>query len=139
MAAAPAARPHTGRPAAGIRRSLTPRPPNDRPAPPTKESRSDALPLLAAVLAAAPGPGGLHPERHGRTTATERHPHRHGHLDRRRLRRSPATEAPSGKLTFDVTNDGSQVTEFYLYADDGKRIVGEVENIGPGPHRASSS
>jgi iron uptake system component EfeO len=43
-----------------------------------------------------------------------------------------ATEAPSGKLTFDVTNDGSKVTEFYLYAGDGKRILGEVENVGPG-------
>jgi iron uptake system component EfeO len=43
-----------------------------------------------------------------------------------------ATEAPSGKLTFDVTNDGSKVTEFYLYADGGERILGEVENIGPG-------
>jgi iron uptake system component EfeO len=42
-----------------------------------------------------------------------------------------ATQAPSGKLTFDVTNDGSQVTEFYLLDADGKRIVGEVENIGP--------
>jgi iron uptake system component EfeO len=31
-----------------------------------------------------------------------------------------------------VTNGGSKVTEFYLYGDDGKRIVGEVENIGPG-------
>lgn len=41
-------------------------------------------------------------------------------------------EAPSGNLVFDVTNDGSQVTEFYLLADDGLRIVGEVENIGPG-------
>jgi len=30
-----------------------------------------------------------------------------------------------------VTNDGSQVTEFYLLGDDGLRIVGEVENIGP--------
>ncbi len=40
-------------------------------------------------------------------------------------------EAPSGKLTFDVTNDGSKVTEFYLYDEGGKRIVGEVENIGP--------
>ena len=24
------------------------------------------------------------------------------------------------------------MTEFYLYGDDGKRIVGEVENVGPG-------
>lgn len=40
-------------------------------------------------------------------------------------------EAPSGTLTFEVTNDGSQVTEFYLLGEDGLRIVGEVENIGP--------
>ncbi len=42
------------------------------------------------------------------------------------------TEAPSGKLTFDVTNDGSKVTEFYLYTEDADRVLGEVENIGPG-------
>ena len=42
-----------------------------------------------------------------------------------------ATEAPSGTLTFEVTNDGSKVTEFYLLGEDGQRIVGEVENIGP--------
>jgi iron uptake system component EfeO len=40
--------------------------------------------------------------------------------------------APAGNLTFAVTNSGSKVTEFYLYSADGKRIVGEVENIGPG-------
>ncbi len=43
--------------------------------------------------------------------------------------------AQSGTLAFDVTNDGSQVTEFYLLADDGLRIVGEVENIAPGATR----
>ena len=43
-----------------------------------------------------------------------------------------APDAPSGTLTFAVTNGGSKVTEFYLYGEDGKRIVGEVENIGPG-------
>ena len=41
------------------------------------------------------------------------------------------TEVPSGTLTFDVTNEGSQVTEFYLLGEDGLRIVGEVENVGP--------
>ena len=40
--------------------------------------------------------------------------------------------APSGKLTFTVTNGGSKINEFYLLAGDGLRIVGEVENIGPG-------
>nr|WP_232223626.1 iron uptake system protein EfeO [Arthrobacter sp. FB24] len=40
--------------------------------------------------------------------------------------------AKSGNLTFAVQNDGEQVTEFYLLAEDGLRILGEVENIGPG-------
>jgi iron uptake system component EfeO len=46
-----------------------------------------------------------------------------------------APEAPSGNLTFSVTNSGSKVTEFYLLGADGLRIVGEVENIGPGLSR----
>lgn len=46
-----------------------------------------------------------------------------------------STEAPSGKLTFSVTNSGNEVTEFYLLAEDGLRIVSEVENIGPGISR----
>jgi iron uptake system component EfeO len=36
----------------------------------------------------------------------------------------------AGTHTFAVTNTGSQVTEFYVYAP-GDRIMGEVENIGP--------
>ena len=43
-----------------------------------------------------------------------------------------AAEAPSGTVKFTVTNAGSKVTEFYLLAEDGLRIVAEVENIGPG-------
>lgn len=46
-----------------------------------------------------------------------------------------AADAPSGTLRFTVTNAGSKVTEFYLLAADGLRIVGEVENIGPGLSR----
>jgi iron uptake system component EfeO len=46
-----------------------------------------------------------------------------------------ATEAPSGSLVFEVTNSGDEVTEFYLLADDGLRIVGEVEDVGPGVTR----
>ena len=45
------------------------------------------------------------------------------------------TEAPSGNLVFDVKNSGDQVTEFYFYAEDGLRIVGEIENVGPGLSR----
>ena len=40
-------------------------------------------------------------------------------------------EAPAGKITFQVANRGSKVTEFYLYGT-GDRIMGEVENVGPG-------
>jgi len=43
--------------------------------------------------------------------------------------------ASSGTLRFEVTNSGDQVTEFYLLADDGLRIIGEVENVGPGISR----
>ena len=46
-----------------------------------------------------------------------------------------AASAPSGNLSFSVTNAGTKVTEFYLLAADGMRIVGEVENIGPGLSR----
>jgi len=42
-----------------------------------------------------------------------------------------AAEAPAGKITFSVRNAGNKVTEFYLYGA-GDRIMGEVENIGPG-------
>ena len=42
-----------------------------------------------------------------------------------------STSVPAGTLTFDVTNDGSKVTEFYLLGEDGLRIVAEVENVGP--------
>jgi iron uptake system component EfeO len=40
------------------------------------------------------------------------------------------TSLPAGTHTFAVTNTGTQVTEFYVYAP-GDRIMGEVENIGP--------
>ena len=43
-----------------------------------------------------------------------------------------AAETPSGTVTFAVTNKGSKINEFYLFAADGVRVVGEVENIGPG-------
>jgi iron uptake system component EfeO len=42
--------------------------------------------------------------------------------------------AAAGNLTFEITNKGSKVTEFYLYAE-GDRIMGEVENIAPGLNR----
>jgi iron uptake system component EfeO len=41
---------------------------------------------------------------------------------------------PAGTHSFTITNKGSKVTEFYVYAE-GDRIMGEVENIAPGVAR----
>ena len=43
-------------------------------------------------------------------------------------------ELTAGQTTFSVTNSGSKVNEFYVYAA-GDRVMGEVENIGPGLKR----
>ncbi|GIH23795.1 lipoprotein [Acrocarpospora phusangensis] len=40
-------------------------------------------------------------------------------------------EVAAGTSTFSITNGGSKVTEFYVYAP-GDRVMGEVENIVPG-------
>jgi iron uptake system component EfeO len=40
----------------------------------------------------------------------------------------------AGTHSFTITNGGSKVTEFYVYAE-GDRIMGEVENIAPGVAR----
>lgn len=40
--------------------------------------------------------------------------------------------APSGAITFSATNNGSDVNEFEILAEDKLRIVGEKENITPG-------
>jgi iron uptake system component EfeO len=39
-------------------------------------------------------------------------------------------------VTFDVTNKGTETTEFYLLAEDGLRIIAEVENVAPGAQRS---
>jgi iron uptake system component EfeO len=44
--------------------------------------------------------------------------------------------ARSGSVTFDVTNKGTETTEFYLLAEDGLRIIAEVENVAPGAERS---
>jgi iron uptake system component EfeO len=41
------------------------------------------------------------------------------------------TSLEAGTHTFEIRNDGGQITEFYVYAE-GDKIMGEVENIGPG-------
>lgn len=45
-----------------------------------------------------------------------------------------ATQAAVGTITFEVTNTGSKVNEFYVYGE-GDRVLGEVENITPGLKR----
>jgi iron uptake system component EfeO len=49
------------------------------------------------------------------------------------------TEFTAGKITFDVNNDGKDVTEVYVYGKGGDgdfdKVVGEVENIAPGTSR----
>lgn len=42
-----------------------------------------------------------------------------------------STSLNAGTHTFSVTNKGSDATEVYVYGD-GDKVVGEVENIGPG-------
>lgn len=42
-----------------------------------------------------------------------------------------AHTAETGNTTFEITNNGSKVTEFYVYGE-GDRVMGEVENVGPG-------
>jgi iron uptake system component EfeO len=42
-----------------------------------------------------------------------------------------AAEVAAGTTTFTITNGGSKVTEFYVYAP-GDRVMAEVENIVPG-------
>ena len=44
------------------------------------------------------------------------------------------TQAVTGPSTFVITNNGSKVTEFYVYGQ-GDRVMGEVENISPGLQR----
>ncbi|NIL76935.1 Iron uptake system component EfeO [Rhodococcus sp. B10] len=41
------------------------------------------------------------------------------------------TEGTTGNSTFQITNNGTKVTEFYVYGE-GDRVMGEIENIGPG-------
>jgi len=45
-----------------------------------------------------------------------------------------ATSGTSGANAFQITNNGTKVTEFYVYGE-GDRVMGEVENISPGLSR----
>ena len=73
-----------------------------------------AVPLAAGCVSNSPTGGALEVD----STATEC--------------KVSTGQAPSGDLTFKVRNSGDEVTEFYLLGEDGLRVIGEVENIGPG-------
>lgn len=45
-----------------------------------------------------------------------------------------ATSAKTGPSTFIVTNNGTKVTEFYVYGP-GDKVMGEIENVSPGLQR----
>ena len=133
--AAPAPRPAAGcaRAAGGLRKELIPC--SSRPVAPHRAAR-DAPPR-----ARSPPPAPCSRCRCCRAAPTTRRPPSDGpSADPRALTVAASdtactvsgTGAPSGKLTFTVTNSGSKINEFYLLAADGLRIVGEIENIGPG-------
>lgn len=43
-------------------------------------------------------------------------------------------ETVTGTSSFEITNSGKKINEFYVYTSGG-RVIGEVENIGPGATR----
>lgn len=91
----------------------------------TGASLAVLLPTLAACTTNSPsdGSGGSGDERSITVTSTD---------DECKV---SSAEVPEGALTFHVENAGTKVTEFYLLGEDGLRIVGEVENIGPNLQR----
>lgn len=52
--------------------------------------------------------------------------------------RLSSDSAAAGDIPFSIRNDGSGVTEFYLYQSDGVTVAGEVEDIAPGTTRELS-
>lgn len=48
--------------------------------------------------------------------------------------RVATTTLPAGTHAFEVKNEGTRVTEFYVYGA-GDKVLGEVENIAPGVSR----
>lgn len=44
------------------------------------------------------------------------------------------TSFDAGSVTFEVVNEGSKVTELYVYGA-GDKVISEVENVGPGTSR----
>ena len=77
-----------------------------------------ATPVLAACTENADAGGGR--------PARDR-----GHLHRRRAATCPPRRRPPARCASTSPTPAREVTEFYLLGEDGLRIVGEVENIGP--------
>ena len=48
------------------------------------------------------------------------------------------TDFEAGKTIFEIKNEGSKVTELYVYGDEDT-VISEVENVGPGTSRRLSA
>ncbi|GAB1823943.1 iron uptake system protein EfeO [Herbidospora sp. RD11066] len=81
-----------------------------------------ALAALTACAAETPAPGG---------TAAAQKPGKVEVAANDTACEVGVTELAAGTSTFAITNAGSKVTEFYVYAP-GDRVMAEVENIVPG-------
>ncbi|UBU08810.1 iron uptake system protein EfeO [Nonomuraea gerenzanensis] len=81
-----------------------------------------ALAALTACAAEPPAPGG---------SAAARQPGRIAVAAGDTECKVAVSEVAAGTSTFAITNGGSKVTEFYVYAP-GDRVMAEVENIVPG-------
>ena len=108
------------------------------PTSPTERHHPVKPPDLAAACALAPSSptSRLQPDRVQRPrlrAGQQRHDHRP--VLGRRVRADHRQGAARATSSFKVKNTGNKVTEFYLYAEDGLRIVGEIENVGPGLSR----
>ena len=88
--------------------------------------------LAAAGAAAAPRPGRPRARRRQAAPCEGRSDRGQGHRHRLRGRRHRDRGAATSSFT--ITNAGTKVTEFYVYAA-GDRVMGEVENIVPGLSR----
>ncbi|GAA1963635.1 peptidase M75 family protein [Nocardioides panacihumi] len=96
--------------------------------------RKPALAMTAAALAATPLFAAC-TENASSATGDEKDPRTVTVTSSADACKLSATSAPAGTLTFEVTNTGSEVTEFYLLGADGMTIKAEIENIGPSINR----
>ena len=122
-----------------LRPTKAPAKPDPSPQPPTRTRKVDHVNTsssIAVATAAAggsgtdelPGQGGGETAPNRPTSAPRRSPSTASDTALRAVGHRRRQPAPS---TFVITNNGTKVTEFYVYGE-GERVMGEVENISPG-------